>query len=253
MEHGLSARTAVGCRVTLRKALGDAVRDDLVSRNVAALARPPRVPSRQVEYLTKDELLRLLEGCEGDPFGPLVTLAATTGLRQGEVLGLSWSDVDLTARTLTVRRSLARSWQAPGWELAEPKTDRSRRTIHLPDRAAKALREQRERQDAERAGAGADWQDVDGLVFTDAVGRPLRGWNVTREFHRLREGAGVRSIAFHGLRHSAATLMLASGVPLKVVADNLGHSSIAITASFYTGTVPQMSRDAADAVSKALA
>lgn len=253
VERGLSPRTAVGCRVTLRKALGDAVRDDLVGRNVAALARPPRVPGREVDFLTRDELRRLLNACDGDPLGPLVTVAATTGLRQGELLGLAWPDVDLGGRTLTVRRALARSWRAPGWELAEPKTARSRRTVHLPDRAVEALRVQSERQDADRVAAGRDtWQDLDGLAFTDAIGRPLMGWGVTHEFHRLLDRAGVRSVAFHALRHSYATLALTSGVPLKVIADALGHSSIMVTAQFYSGIVAEMGRDAADAVGRAL-
>jgi len=85
VERGLAPRTAAGCRTTLRKALSDALRDGLVHRNVAALARPPRIPGRDVEYLNRDELRRLLDACEGEPIGPLVTLAATTGLRQGEL------------------------------------------------------------------------------------------------------------------------------------------------------------------------
>jgi integrase len=247
----LSARTAVGVRVSLRKALGDAVRDGLIHRNVAALARPARIPGREVEYLTRDELRRLLEACEGQPMGPLVTLAATTGLRQGELLGLAWADVDMDAATLTVRHAMARSWD--GWAVGEVKTTRSRRTIHLPARATAALRAQLEAQEAARTAAGDDWQDVDGLVFTDAIGRPLHGWNAAQGFDRLLERAKLRHVPFHALRHSWATLALASGVPLKVVADNLGHASIAVTASFYSGIVPELNRDAADAIGRALA
>jgi integrase len=272
VERGLAPRTAAGCRTTLRKALGDAVRDGLVHRNVAALARPPRVPGRDVEYLTRDELRSLLDACSDrtvtradappaerddgpdappDPMGSLVTLAATTGLRQGELLGLAWADVDLEAATLTVRRAMARSWD--GYALAEPKTARSRRTVHLPDRAVEALKERQADQEAEREAAGpAWWQDADDLIFTDPLGRPWRSWTVTHAFHAMLERAGIRSVPFHALRHSWATLALSAGVPLKVVADNLGHASITVTAAFYSGIVPELNRDAAAAVGKAL-
>jgi integrase len=252
VERGLAPRTAVGCRTTLRKALADAVRDGLVHRNVAALARPPRIPGRAVEYLTRDELRRLLEAIDGNPLGPLVTLAATTGLRQGELLGLSWPDVDTTGATLTVRQAMARDWSG-GYSLAEPKTTRSRRTVHLPALSVDALTAQQQAQEAAKAAAGDDWQDVDGLVFTDALGRPLKGHDVSHAFGDLLERAGLRHVPFHALRHSWATLALANGVPLKVVADNLGHASITVTAAFYSGIVPELNRDAADAIGRALA
>lgn len=251
---GLSPNTAAHARVALRRALGDAQRDGLVARNVAALARPPRVPSRDLragrDYLEPADLRRLLDATADHPLGPLVALAATTGLRQGELLGLAWEDVDTAAGTLRVRRALARSWD--GWALAEPKTPRSRRTIHLPARALDALSRQREAQEAAHATAGTAWQDRDGLAFTDAVGRPLRGYNVTRVFHELLTAAGLPSVPFHALRHSAATALLAAGVPLRVVADQLGHSTIAITADTYAGVVPELRREAAEAMDRAL-
>jgi integrase len=252
VERGLAPRTALGCRTTLRKALADAQRDGLVNRNVAALARPPRVPGREVEYLDRAELRTLLDSLGDDPMGPLVTLAATTGLRQGELLGLAWSDVDLAHGTLTVRHSMARDWSG-GFSLSEPKTARSRRVVHLPDLAVAALERQRDRQDRDRRAAGADvWQNKDGLVFTDTVGRPTTGTEVSHGFRTLVKRAGVKHVPFHALRHSWATLALASGVPLKVIADNLGHASIVVTAAFYSGIVPELNRDAADAVGRAL-
>ena len=204
IASGLSPRTAALTRVVLRRALGDALRDGLVHRNVAALARPPHVPSRSLEagrdYLGTDDLRRLLLAAKVHPMGPLVTVAATTGLRLGELLGLAWSDVDEKAGTLTVRRSLAR---APGgWALAEPKTKRSRRTIDLPAAALAAFERQRELQDAARDAVGDAWQDTDNLVFTDGVGRPLRGSWVSHTFHDMLRAAGLPSIPFHGLRHS---------------------------------------------------
>jgi integrase len=251
LARGLAPRTAAGCRTTLRKALSDAVRDGLVHGNAAALAHAPHIPGRAIDYLSRDELGRLLEACEGESMGPLVVVAANTGLRQGELLGLAWADVDTTARALTVRQALARSWD--GFALAAPKTNRSRRTIHLPERALAALAARRTAQDAERTAAGEDWQDRHGLVFTDVLGRPWNGTVVTRAFQALLAQAGIRRVPFHALRHSWATLALASGVPLKVIADNLGHASIAVTAAFYSGIVPELNRDAADAIERALA
>lgn len=262
IESGRSPRTAALARAVLRRALADAVRDGLSARNVAALARPPRVPSRSLEagrdYLDRAQLRRLLTAAAIHPLGPLVTLAASTGLRQGELLGLTWPDVDDEAATLTVRRSLARVWErkagelVQAWALAEPKTARSRRTLNLPAAAVAALERQRGLQEALQASAGTAWQDRAGHVFTDAVGRPLQGHDVNHAFHRILGAAGLPSIPFHGLRHSAATALLAGGVPLKVVSDLLGHSTITVTADRYAGVVAAQRREAAEAMDRAL-
>lgn len=252
---GRAPRTAAMARTILRRALADAQRDGLAHRNVAALARPPHVPGRALEagrdYLTAEQLRQLISVAALHPLGPLVTLAASTGLRQGEILGLSWPDVDRDAGRLTVRRSLARV-HGGGFALAETKTRRSRRTIDLPKAARAALERQSGLQETARDAAGTAWQDVDELVFTDAVGRALRGSDVNHGFHRLLDAAGLPSIPFHGLRHSCATAMLAAGIPLKTVSDHLGHSTIVVTADRYAGLTPELRRDAAAAMDRAL-
>lgn len=252
---GKSPTTAASARVILRRALGDAVRDGVAGRNVAALARPPRRPTRSMEqgrdYLGTEQLRALLRAAENHEIGPLVTVAATTGLRQGELLGLRWQDVDLDAGTLNVRRALARSW-AGGWELAEPKTARSRRMLNLPAAARTAFARQRELQDTTKATLGTAWQDRDGLIFTDEVGRPMMGRNVSRRFYVLLNDAGLPHVPFHALRHSVATALLTAGVPLRVVADVLGHSTIVVTANVYAAVVPELRREAAEAMDRAL-
>lgn len=246
---GIAPLTVRHIRTTLRRALADAVRDGLAGRNAAADARPPYVESRSLVYLSGAELRRLLDATVDDELGPLYALAATTGLRLGELLGLEWGDI--ANGTLTVRRSLARK-HGGGWALAEPKTKRSRRTLPLPAVAREALEAQRTRQDAARVAAGSAWQNRDGLVFTDAVGRPLRPEAVSWAFGKATERAGVPKVRFHDLRHSAATALLAQGVPLAVISEWLGHSGIAITANVYAAIVPELRQDAADAMDRAL-
>ena len=256
IESGRSPRTAAHARVILRKALGDAERDGTVHRNVAALARPPRVPGRTIEpgrdYLEGTDLRRLLAAAAEYRIGAIVTVAASTGLRQGELLGLQWPDIDWQAGTLTVRRSLARSWDG-GYELAAPKTPRSRRTVHLPAAALDALRREQREQEAARQQAERHWQDRDGLVFTNTVGQPLDPSTVHRRFHELLAAAGLPRVPFHGLRHSTATALLAAGVPLKVVSDQLGHAGITITADYYAHVGRELRREAADAMDRTLA
>ncbi len=259
VARGLSPRSAAHARVILRRALGDATRDGLVHRNAAALARPPRVTGRTIEpgrdYLDAPQLRRLLAVATDHRIGALVTLAATTGLRQGELLGLSWNDVDWNGGTLTIRRSLARAWGSgrAAYALAEPKTKRSRRTIHVADVAIDALRREQREQEATRIAAGSAWQDRDRLIFTDPLGRSLVPAEVSRRFHALLEAAELPSVPFHGLRHSTATALLAAGVPLRVVSDLLGHSGIAITADFYAHVEPELRREAAYAMDRAMA
>ena len=250
LDRGLSGQTVRHARSTLRRALHDAQRDGLLPRNAAALARPPRLERREMRALSAAEVGRLVAGTADDPHGPLYALAATTGLRLGELLGLDWADADMTARSLTVRRSLAKAYGG-GYELAEPKTARSRRTVMLPALAVEALRRQKGRQAAARLAAGTAWQDRAGLVFTDAVGRPLRPDAVSAAFRSTARRLAL-PVRLHDLRHTAASLLLAAGVPLKVVSETLGHSSIAITADVYAHVTPDLRREAAEAMDRAL-
>jgi integrase len=247
----VSPLTARHVRATLRIALAAAVREGRLGRNAAADAKPPYVAHRAVSYLSAPDVRVLLTVTQDDLYGPVYALAASTGLRLGELLGLAWTDLDGLAGTLTVRRSLAAA-QGGGWKLAEPKSARSRRTIPLPKRAREALARQRARQGAAKEIVGDAWQDRDGLVFTDSVGRPIRPGAVSSAFQKARAAAGLPVVTFHDLRHSAATLMLAEGVPLAVISEWLGHAGIAITASHYAAVVPALRRDAADAMDRAL-
>jgi integrase len=246
---GISAQTVRHIRTTLRRALADAVRDGLAGRNAAAESHPPYLPHRPITYLSARDLTRLLDATADDPLGPLYAVAATTGLRLGELLGLSWGDV--ADGRLRVRRTLARA-HGKGWELGEPKSGRSLRTLPLPTRAREALEVQRTRQRFAERAAGSAWQNRDGLVFTDAVGRALKPESISRDFGKARDAAGVPRVRFHDLRHSAATTLLAVGVPLAVISEWLGHSGIAITAKAYAAVVPELLTEAADAMDRAL-
>jgi integrase len=250
MARGLSAQTVRHARSTLRRALHDAQRDGLLTRNVAALARPPRIERREMHALSPAEVARMVDGTADDLHGPLYAVLATTGLRLGEALGLEWGDVDLTGRSLTVRRSMAKAHRG-GYELAEPKTSRSRRTVMLPAIALEALRRRKAAQAAARLAAGSAWQDQARIVFTDAVGRPLRPDAVSAAFRATAARLGL-PVRLHDLRHTAASLLLAAGVPLKVVSETLGHSSIAITADVYAHVTPDLRREAAEAMDRAL-
>jgi integrase len=258
VERAMSALTARGvgpvtvrsARTTLRIALGRAVRDGLVARNAAALSAGPRVPGRDIDYLDVAQIRTMIEATAGDPLGAAWTLAATTGLRLGELLGLNFDDIDTRAGTLSVRRSLAQDADG-GWSLAEPKTRGSRRTIPLPVVARAAVEDQRGRQDAARAAAGTAWQDRAGLLFTDAVGRPLAPGHVSKAWRATADRLGL-AVPFRSLRHTAATTWLRAGVPLIVVSQALGHTSIAITAAHYAAVAPELRSATADAMDLAL-
>lgn len=250
LDRGLSAQTVRHARSTLRRALHDAQRDGLLTRNVAALARPPRIERREMRALSAADVGRLVTSTIDDPFGPLFAAAVGTGLRLGELLGLAWSDVELAGGTLTVRRALSRA-HGGGYELAEPKTARSRRALDLTSTAADALRRQKARQAAARLGAGSAWQDRHDLVFTDPVGRPWRPDVVSAAFRSTAARLGL-PVRLHDLRHTAASLMLAQGASLLDVSRALGHSSITITADVYAHVTPDQRRAAADALDRAL-
>jgi integrase len=249
-KSGLSPRTVSHIRAVLRDALNQALRWALVTRNVAALARPPRQAKTLVHPLTADQARAFLEFCKDDRLGPLFAAALSTGMRQGELFGLGWDDIDFERNTVRVRRALQRVKGKPTF--VEPKSESSRRTITLPAVAMAAFRTQRTRQRDQRLLAGDQWQDW-GLVFTSSKGTPLDGPNVNKRLQKLLEQAGLPRQRFHDLRHGCASLLLAAGVPPRTIMGVLGHSQISLTLNTYSHLSPALERDAADALDRMLA
>jgi integrase len=248
-EEGLAPQTVVHVRNVLRLALNHALKWNLVSRNVALHLDPPRIVRHEIKVLWPDDARRLLEAVKGARLEALYSVALALGLRRGEALGLKWVDLDLDAGRLTVLRSLQRV--AGKLQLVETKTNSGRRTITLPQIALRALREHRRRQSQERLIAGSEWNDG-GLVFTGYRGTPLEPMTLRRDFCRVLAKAGLPAMRLHDLRHSAASLMLTLGVPLKTIQEVLGHSSIGVTAGFYAHLGEQLKQQAADAMDAAL-
>jgi integrase len=233
-DKGLSPATIGRVHATLRKALSDAEADELVVRNVAKVVPPPSAPRPEVEALTLDQARTLLAAVRDDRYGAAYVLMLTVGLRLGEVLGLRWSDVDLEGAGLRVRRQLRRVDGA--LVFSEPKSSRSRRAVSLPAVAVEALVRHRARQTV---------TTLDGLVFPSSVGTPMEPRNLQRHWYGLRERLGLPTVRLHDLRHSAASLMLAGGVPMRAVMETLGHSSIALTADTYSHVLDEVRRDVA--------
>jgi integrase len=252
----LSPNTRRLARSVLRRALRYAEQEGYVSRNVAAIAHGVRLRSTEGRTLTPEQARQLLASVRGDRLEAAYTVALALGLRRGELLGLTWNDLalDATPPRLTVRRTLQRV-QGVGLTVEDTKTARSRRTLYLPGPAVDALEAHRERQKAERANAGPLWVarplGLD-LVFRSPAGAPVDPMNFTHATYRATEAAGLGRWSPHELRHSAASLLIAQGVPLKVVSDTLGHASIRVTADVYGHLLEPAKAEAADAMSEAL-
>lgn len=235
--------------VVLRAVLDVAVRDGLIAKNpVAAVARPG-VARREAEYLTVAETDRLLAACADSPHYPALMLIASTGLRRGEALGLTWKDIDWQRATFTVRNTLGRV----GGELvlSEPKTERSRRTLPLSPELITMLRAIEDKQKDAPKRLGMEWDNSLNLVFVTMTaqrgkwGHPIDPRNLTRTVTEAAAKAGLTGVTGpHMLRHGAATQLLENGVHVKAVADILGHSSIAITGDIYGHASQDHLRDA---------
>jgi integrase len=190
------------------------------------------------------------DGPCGDRFEALYVEAATTGMRQGELLGLKWRDVELENAKVSVRRTLTKS--GGRLLLGETKTKKSRRTIQLPEAAVHALREHLARQVESMQRLGDLYRD-DGLVFASEVGTLVNPTNLRkRSFASLLKRAGLAHIRFHDLRHTCATLLLSRNVHSKYVQELLGHANIGITLDTYSHVIPGMGDHAAKAMEDAL-
>jgi integrase len=229
LDAGLSPRRVQYVHVTIRKALKDAVKWRLIPYNVADAVTPPRPTKPEITPLTAEQVKRLLAATRGEKLEALYVLAVTTGMRIGEMFGLKWSDVDLEVGVLRVRRTVS----ADG-TVNPPKTASSRRTVRLSTLAVRALTGH---------PRTAEW------VFASAAGTPIGVCNFHKNSWRpLLQRAGLPHARVHDLRHTAATLMLSRGVPVKVVSEMLGHADVSTTLSIYAHVLPDMQGGAARAM-----
>jgi integrase len=242
----LGTRSVQSVHTVLKMALSDAVEQGLLQADptgqIPKRARPTHRNRRQAEkHWDADEAARFLATTAGERLHPLWALLLDTGCRRGEACALRWDVVDLDAGLVTVRANRVHA----GRRVVEgtTKTDRVR-TVDLDPRTVAVLRAWRRAQTAERLAAGPGWVDS-GYVFTTEVGEPIRPDSLTYAFAKAARAAGVPDIGVHGLRHTAATLLLAAGVPPHVVQERLGHADIAITLGLYSHALPQQRADAA--------
>jgi integrase len=251
LDRGLASASVHKYHTVLHKALGQAVKWHLIPRNVCEAVKPPRpVPEEEMRTLSPEETRRLLETAHGERLEALYVLAVTTGMRQGELLGLKWQDVDLEAGTLGIQRTLTRHGGKVA--LGEPKTKKSRRTIYLTEAATRVLGAHLERQLEEIERSGDAYGDQ-GLVFTTEAGTLINPSNLRqRSFTPLLKRAGLRQIRFHDLRHTCATLLLSRNVHPKYVQELLGHATIAVTLDTYSHLIPGMGTHTARAMEEAL-
>ena len=248
-KGGLSARTVHHHHRILSAALKQAVRWRMIAINPAEAVTPPKPEETEIEILNDKELVTLLRAAHGTRSYPAILLAATTGMRRGEVLAVRWRDIDIDAGVLTVNQAVEET--KAGLRVKTPKTKRSRRNITLPALTVEALRRHRVRQLEDRLQLGLG-RDHDGLVFTDLEGGLVRPPNLTKEFGRIVKRTDIRRVTFHGLRHTHITNLLADGVNAKVVSERAGHSNVAITLQLYGHVIPNMQADAAARVDAAL-
>lgn len=242
-KGGLSTRMVRYLHAVIRQALEQAVKEGLLTRNVADATSPPVIKNKQFRPLTEEELLKFFDAVKYDQLFAAYVLAATTGLRRGELLGLCWDCVDLEQGIITVKRQLL--VLKDGLTLEETTKSKSgKRSIVLTDDAIRELKAHRKRQLQEKLLLGEAYQD-NGLVFCRKDGTPLDPREFTKRFQRYLEKAGLPKVRLHDLRHTHASLLLARGVHPKVVQERLGHSSITITLDLYSHLAPGLQEAAA--------
>lgn len=246
-EGGLSAKTVRYIHTTISKILGDAVDLGMVARNVAATARPPKLRAagpHQIRFWTPEELSAFLHSVRDDHLYALWHLAAMTGMRRGELLGLRWQDIDERGQRLSVRQTVISV--AYEIQISTPKTHTAR-VVDLDPGTLKVLSTHRRTQQVERAAVGDTYEDHD-LVFCKDDGRPLHPDILRQTWEWRVKKSKLRRIRFHDLRHTHATIGLRAGVPVKVMSERLGHSTPAFTLQQYAHVIPGMQAEAAGAI-----
>ncbi len=237
----LSARTVHHQHRILSQSLKHAVRQGLLGRNPAELVDPPRPRPKQMRSLSPEEVECLLDAAFDNRFYPVIYMALSSGLRQAELLGLRWRDINLERGSMSVNRVLYK--RRGVCEFKEPKTARSRRLVSMTPKLAAYLREYKGERESWNLHLGR-LLHIDDLVFAGDEGEPLDPGVLSHNFARIAKRAGLANVRFHDLRHTFASLMLLRGAKPKVISEALGHASVAFTMDVYSHIIDGMQEEA---------
>lgn len=241
---GLSAKTIKNLNGVLHTALQQAVANGYIRHNPTEACKLPKVVRPEIKPLEPDEIARMLQEAQKDAYCNLFTVAIFTGMRQGELLGLSWDCVDFTTGVITIRQQL--QCKDGNYFLETPKSGKGRTILPAP-LVMDALRQEQQKQQAEQAQAGDLWSNPFHLVFTDALGKNLVRRTVVKHFKAVSQRAGISEDArFHDLRHSFAVTSLYAGDDIKTVQANLGHATAQFTLDVYGHVTQKMRQDSAN-------
>jgi integrase len=248
---GVSARTIGHAHRVLKKALGEALRNDLIMRNAAAAQHAPKVGAEEMAILTDEQVKGLLLALAGRTIYAPAVVALFTGLRRGELLALRWSNVDLDAKMMRVREALEET--KAGIRFKTPKTRNGVRDVTLPDLVVDVLRERRRQQLEQRLALGLGKLPDDALVFPGAEGRPQSPRDISTQWALAADRAGLGAVTFHALRHTHASQLIDAGVDIVTISRRLGHAGPNITLQIYAHLFRKSDDKAAQAINAALA
>lgn len=247
----LSARTVGHAHRVLHKALADATRHEVVTRNAAALVSPPKVTGDEIEILSADQVKTVLSAMRETSIFPQVVVLLSTGMRRGELMGLQWGDIDLDAGKLRVERAVEKT-RTHGLRLKAPKTRHGRRIISLPASAVEVLKHHRKAQLELRVAVGLGRLAAEAFVFGTLEGKPRDPDRITQDWKRYTAARGLPRVTLQALRHSHASALIAAGTDPVVVSRRLGHGSPVVTMAVYAHLFDRSDEGAAKAIDAVL-
>jgi len=248
--NGMSPKMVQYIHSVLRRALNFALRWGLLVRNPAIGAIRPKPSKVEMKTLNSDQVRVFLSAAKGTRNEALFWVAVSTGLREGEILGLKWSDLDWKTKHLQIKRQVQRL-KGEGLVLVEPKSSASKRMVVLSSATMAVLQKHLNYQQDEKMITKEKWQEND-LIFPSTIGTPLDPSHMNRDYKNVLKRAGLPDLRFHDLRHTAATLMLQQGIHPKIVQERLGHSNISLTMDTYSHVLPSMQEEAAEKMDEIL-
>jgi integrase len=240
----LSSKTVRNIASVIHKALKDAVRLKQIAFNPSDSALKPKLTAPDIDFMTPENLMKYVASIQGHRYGPVLQLVALTGMRRGEILGLSWKDIDFKAGAINIHRTLIRAGNQTIFDT--PKSKKSKRTIEIDIDTMQKLQAWKIAQNIERLALGGEWADTENLIVTDQTGSVPSFSAFARMFKKTLNNAGLMEMKFHSLRHSYVIAALRSGGALKSVSERVGHGDTTITNRVYNHVIEGDDRELAD-------